>query len=205
MDGAVAGAGSLQADQSNHARGHLAMHWRQVAGRTRLATVAQEAPYRLLTPMVEPYEPPLAVAANVSGGVVGGDWLDLSLAVGPNATLSTVGQAAEKVYRSAGPTAHLRNRISVEGGGTLDWMPQGTILFDGVRMTRRTMRPCFTARFLSLAVMAWASAWSPATSPTIWTSRWPAIGSSPIVFDCRMAWRRWPIGLRLMAPRPPRW
>ncbi|MEO1223050.1 MAG: urease accessory protein UreD [Pseudomonadota bacterium] len=138
MDGAVAGAGFLQADQSNHARGSLAMQWRHVSGRTRLATVAQEAPYRLMTPMVESDEPPLAVAANVSGGVVGGDRLDLSLAVRPNAALSTVGQAAEKVYRSAGPTARLRNRISVESGARLDWMPQGTILFDGVRMTRRT-------------------------------------------------------------------
>lgn len=114
------------------------MRWHRVNGRTGLATVTQAAPYRLMTPMVERDEPPLAVAANVSGGVVGGDRLDLSLAVGPNAAVSAVGQAAEKVYRSAGPEARLHNRISVESGGALDWMPQGTILFDGVRMIRRT-------------------------------------------------------------------
>lgn len=138
MDGAWAGVAERPADCSNQARGRLDMRWHDTEQGTRLASVHQTAPYRLLKPRVEPDEPPIAVAANVSGGVVGGDTLDLAATVGPNASLSVIGQAAEKIYRSAGPTARLTNRISVGKAGALDWMPQGTILFDGARMVRHT-------------------------------------------------------------------
>lgn len=138
MDGAWVGPVERRAEQSNQARARLDMRWHDTDHGTRLATVYQAAPYRLLKPHVEPGEPPLAVAANVSGGVVGGDTLDLTLTVGPDASLSAVGQAAEKIYRSAGPTASLTNTISVGEGGALDWMPQGTILFDGAKLKRLT-------------------------------------------------------------------
>ena len=39
--------------------------------------------------------------------------------------------AATKIYRSDGRRAVQRQHLSVLGGGTLEWLPQETILFDG--------------------------------------------------------------------------
>jgi urease accessory protein len=48
-----------------------------------------------------------------------------------HALLTTPG--ATKLYRSAGATAELEQRLSVEAGGCLEWFPQETIAFSGVK------------------------------------------------------------------------
>ena len=52
------------------------------------------------------------------------------------------GQAAEKVYRSDGRTAMLATTLAADGGAALEVLPQGTILFDGARLSRRTRLYC---------------------------------------------------------------
>jgi len=47
-------------------------------------------------------------------------------------------QTAERAYASSGDTAHLDIDLCVGAGGTLDWLPQETILFDRAKLTRRT-------------------------------------------------------------------
>lgn len=118
--------------------GVLAMCWGRRDGATHLAALSQRTPYRLFRPSVAPDEPPLAVIGNVSGGVVGGDCLDLRLALDEGAALTVTGQAAEKIYRAGGRLARLRTDIAVADGARLDWLPQGTILFDDVRLRRDT-------------------------------------------------------------------
>jgi len=120
------------------AEGRLWMGWRDQAGTTRLSALEQQTPYRLFRPRVPADEPPLAVLANVSGGIVGGDRLDLCLTLDEGAGLTVTGQAAEKVYRAGGRTARLSARIALAAGARLDWLPQGTILFDDVRLQRTT-------------------------------------------------------------------
>lgn len=77
-----------------------------------------------------------AVLINAAGGIAGGDRIEQRLAVRADAGLLASGQAAEKVYRSLGPAAQLVTRLEVEPGGTLLWLPQETILFDGARLDR---------------------------------------------------------------------
>jgi urease accessory protein len=77
-----------------------------------------------------------AVLINAAGGIAGGDRIEQRLRVRAGARLLASGQAAEKVYRSLGPEAHLETRLEVEPGGTLLWLPQETILFDGARLDR---------------------------------------------------------------------
>lgn len=120
------------------AKGRLSMTWRRQGATTRLSALEQQTPYRLFRPRVPAGEPPLAVLANVSGGIVGGDHLTLRLSLGEGAGLTVTGQAAEKVYRAGGRTARLRGRIALAAGARLDWLPQGTILFDDVRLQRTT-------------------------------------------------------------------
>jgi len=61
-----------------------------------------------------------------------------SAATGSRSTSrSAPAQAAEKVYRSAGPDSTVESRLAVGAGGWLEWLPQETILFDGARLVRR--------------------------------------------------------------------
>ena len=72
------------------------------------------------------------------GGLVGGDRLSIGVEVGEGAHALLTTPAATKHYRSAGPTARQQQRFTVAGGGTLEWLPQETILFDGAISELRT-------------------------------------------------------------------
>jgi urease accessory protein len=72
------------------------------------------------------------------GGLVGGDHLRIGVEVGPGAHAVLTTPAATKHYRSVGPTAHQEQRFVVAGGGTLEWLPHETILFDGAVSELRT-------------------------------------------------------------------
>jgi len=99
----------------------------------------QRAPLRVFTPRSDESGLLQAVVANISGGLVGGDRLEVKVELGPGARALVLGQAAEKVYRAL-PGSHcsLDTRLEVGEGGWLEYMPQGTILFDGCRLRRQT-------------------------------------------------------------------
>lgn len=105
---------------------------------TRLALLDQRAPLRVLFP--EPHDPgvPLAVLVTTSGGLVGGDVLDIAVATGPGARALVTTQAAEKVYRSEGGTCQISVELEASSESWLEWLPNETILFDGARLRRRT-------------------------------------------------------------------
>ena len=80
-----------------------------------------------------------AVIATTSGGLVGGDQLEVDVSVGRCAQAMVTTQAAEKVYRSVGPDTCVAVNFRLELGGWLEWMPQETIIFDAARLSRRIM------------------------------------------------------------------
>lgn len=110
-------------------------------GRTRLGDLYQRDPCRVLFPVPEPGEPPQAVLITTSGGVTDGDSLKMAIEVGPGASAVATTQAAEKIYRAARGGGHcaVDVRVRVAEGGTLDWLPQETIVFEGARLKRRTL------------------------------------------------------------------
>jgi len=77
-----------------------------------------------------------AVIVNTAGGMTGGDRFDLEIAVGAGAQLTVTTAAAEKIYRSLGPTSEIAVRLEVGANGALAWLPQLTIGFDGMRLRR---------------------------------------------------------------------
>lgn len=107
-------------------------------GVTRLADLRQEAPQRILFPRMPQGEPFTACLANTSGGIVGGDRMEVSVRVEPGAKALVMAQAAEKVYRSLGPDSRVSVDLTVEAGGLLEWLPQETIVFDAARLRRTT-------------------------------------------------------------------
>jgi len=108
------------------------------ASHSRLASLYQQAPLRVLFPRAPAGDPPHAVLVVTSGGLVGGDRLDVEIDIAPDAAALVTTQAAEKVYRSAGPEARLAVTLQVHARAWLEWLPQETILFERARLRRVT-------------------------------------------------------------------
>ena len=72
-----------------------------------------------------------AIIVHPPGGIAGGDEISLTARTekGAAALLTTPGAA--KWYRSSGPWA--KQSVAFNVGGTLEWLPQETIVFDGAR------------------------------------------------------------------------
>jgi urease accessory protein len=119
-------------------RGRAALKFVQLDGESRLAELYQHDPLRVLFPEVPADEPPCAAIVTTSGGLVGGDVLDIEVSLGPGARALVMPQAAEKVYRSAGADCRVDVALTLGAGGWLEWLPQETILFDGARLRRLT-------------------------------------------------------------------
>jgi urease accessory protein len=121
---------------ANRARGLIAISAEAAAGVTRRATVREEGSLRIRFP--SPVTPALqAVIVNTAGGTAGGDRYDIACLVGVDADLTVSTAAADKVYRSTGADAEVSIKLDVETCGTLTWLPQETIFFQGARLSRR--------------------------------------------------------------------
>ena len=103
-----------------------------------LTTLRQQSPIRFLRPRPGIGDPVTGVLVNTAGGIVGGDRLAVEITVRDNAKVLVTGQAAEKIYRSSGETADLAVAINCGNGAGMEFLPQGTILYDGARLCRHT-------------------------------------------------------------------
>jgi urease accessory protein len=72
------------------------------------------------------------------GGVVGGDQLETEIHVAGSAHALITAPGATKFYRSAGPRARQRQRLSVAAGGILEWFPHENIFFPGASCALHT-------------------------------------------------------------------
>jgi urease accessory protein len=106
---------------------------RSVVGR-----LYQQAPLRALFPRPEQGEALTAVLVNSSGGIIGGDRLEVTLEATEGSSLLVTGQAAEKVYRSSGPVAEATTTLIAGPDSLIEFLPQGTIIYDGARFRRVT-------------------------------------------------------------------
>jgi len=107
-------------------------------GSARLSRLYQQAPLRALFPIGDGCGLTQAVLLTTSGGLVGGDLLDVRVSAGDGAAVLVTPQAAEKVYRSTGADCHISVHLAAGVGSWLEWLPQETILFDGSRLERTT-------------------------------------------------------------------
>jgi urease accessory protein len=88
----------------------------QSGGVTRLTHLYQRDPLRVLFPTPAVGDPPLAVLLTTSGGLVGGDGLDIEIHFAEGAAAHLTASAADKIYRSLGPTTVIRQSLSVAAG-----------------------------------------------------------------------------------------
>ena len=79
-----------------------------------------------------------AVLINTSGGITGGDRLDVRAHAKNNTHMVISTQACERVYRAhADSIGKVKTALTVSDGAMLAWLPQETIMFDGGKLERR--------------------------------------------------------------------
>lgn len=118
--------------------GRAALSVRRRGAVTELDDLHQSSPLRVLFPHPAEGEPFTAAIVTTSGGMVGGDALTVTVDAQAGAEALVVAQAAEKVYRSAGPDCRITMGLTAAAGARLDYLPQETILFEGSRLRRTT-------------------------------------------------------------------
>lgn len=118
------------------ARGGVAVSFaRDDSGATRLTDLEERGGYRAKFPRggigAE------AVFINTGGGMLGGDHYRFDVVVGAQATATIASQSAERVYRAIEAPTETTVALCVDEHGSLAWLPQETILFNGARLSRR--------------------------------------------------------------------
>ena len=71
------------------------------------------------------------IVVHPPGGIAGGDALEIDVDVGAGAWAQLTTPGAAKWYRAAGRPATSHIRVRVAEGATFEWLPQGTIVFEG--------------------------------------------------------------------------
>jgi urease accessory protein len=106
---------------------------------TVLARRAHHGPLRVQKAL-HPEGPELchAIILHPPAGICGGDHLHINVDVGPDAQALLTTPGAGKWYRSAGPQAEQQVNMKVSSGGTAEWLPQESIVFDSAQARMRT-------------------------------------------------------------------
>lgn len=105
--------------------------------RGRLTGLSQSGSAKAMLPRCHGAAPQV-VFLNTSGGLTAGDRLEYGVTLAPGTHAIATTQTAERAYRAEGGMAEARVSLRVGAGGSLDWLPQETILFDGAGLTRET-------------------------------------------------------------------
>ncbi|HUB12122.1 MAG TPA: urease accessory protein UreD [Acetobacteraceae bacterium] len=98
---------------------------------------------------------------NTSGGVAGGDRLNVAFHVQRDARATITTPAAERFYRALPNEipAKVRNRLHLAAGAAAEWLPQESILFDHCALDRRlVVELADDARFLGLEALVFGRA-----------------------------------------------
>jgi urease accessory protein len=121
------------------AGGVAEVSFRRRGRQTILAHLFQQTPLRVLFPRSDEAGTPVAALVCTSGGLVGGDSLNVQIRLERDASAVVMTQAAERVYRSTGGTCRVHTTLSVQEGGRLDYLPHETIVFQAARLDRTTV------------------------------------------------------------------
>jgi len=118
---------------------NLAVHFGHRDGGTILAASRHQGPLRIQKALFpEGRELCHAIVLHPPAGICGGDHLHIDVEVGADAQALLTTPGAAKWYRSAGALAEQVVNLRVSRGGTLEWLPQESIVFAGAMAAMRT-------------------------------------------------------------------
>jgi urease accessory protein len=111
------------------------------AGRTTLSSCEQRPPLQVVRSFPSGKTATLAHLHNLSGGVLGGDLLELSVEVGDGARAQLTSTGATRLYRCrpGAPAAVQRQSLRVGRGALLEYLPDELIPFAGARYRQETV------------------------------------------------------------------
>ena len=134
---------------------HLRLGFERRAASTILARREHVGPLRVQKPLYPEGEAVChAIVLHPPSGIVGGDELEIDVRVGQGAHALLTTPGASKWYRSAGAWASQRLSFTVGAHGTLEWLPQETIVFDAAcAATRSSIELADEARFIGMEVL----------------------------------------------------
>jgi len=107
-------------------------------GGSRVTESYAHAPFHYIPPCVVAGQAPLLTIVNSSGGVLGGDSLEVSLQMDREAALCLRTQSATRIYRTAAGTARCTCRFELGEGSFLDYFPDEVIPFAGSSFAQET-------------------------------------------------------------------
>lgn len=146
---------SCPIDQTAGWQARLDLTFAERAGRTVLTRKQQSGPLTVQRPFYPEGGPCHCYLLHPPGGVVGGDRLEIHVEVRDRAHALLTTPGAAKFYRSSGARAEQAQRLMVEAGGVLEWLPQEGIVFPGARLRLTTevdLEP--GARFMGWEVLS---------------------------------------------------
>ena len=123
-----------------HASLALNFEYDATRGTTVLRASSQEPPLKVVRAFSLADGSALVHLHNVSGGLLGGDQLAMSLQIGARAHVQVTTTGATRIYRSraGAPPATQRIDVSVEQSACLEYLPDPIIPFAGSRFTQNT-------------------------------------------------------------------
>ena len=122
-----------RAASTTHWRARLDLAFDRDGARTRLARRSHEGPLVVQKPLYpEGDEVCQCIVVHPPGGIAGGDQLRLTVDVGRDARAQLTTPGAAKWYRADGRPSAQHLEFSVAEGAVLEWLPQASILFDGI-------------------------------------------------------------------------
>jgi len=122
---------ALTGRQGWHAE--LTLGYQLRGDKTRLVDSKREGPLAVQRAFYPEGEVCHTYLLHPPGGVVAGDDLNIDLKVSKDAKVLLTTPGATKFYRSIGPVAEVSQRLTVAGGGSLEWMPLENIFFPGTQ------------------------------------------------------------------------
>ena len=130
--------GSLAPEPIIQTDGRAEIRFKHGINGTSLDHLYHHDPVRVVFPTPALGDIPQGTIITTSGGLTGGDKINIKAAVNEGARAMIAAQAAEKIYRSVGPDVQIDVALTATSDAWLEYLPQETILFDGARLNRTT-------------------------------------------------------------------
>ncbi|KEJ90140.1 urease accessory protein UreD [Sulfitobacter donghicola] len=114
-------------------KGTLMLSSKRVEGTSGINRFRTSGAMKALFPRADDLQ---AILINTSGGLTGGDQIDISASASEGSTLTLTTQAAERAYRAHSGRARMTATLQVEANAQINWLPQEMILFEGSALDR---------------------------------------------------------------------
>ncbi len=123
----------VRAEPSTGWRARLDLAFDRDGARSRLARRSHEGPLVVQKPLYpEGADVCQCIVVHPPGGIAGGDHLRLAVDVAAGARVQLTTPGSAKWYRADGRPSAQRLDFAVAQGAVLEWLPQSSILFDGI-------------------------------------------------------------------------